>query len=423
MEVIIINNIDLLINSNNLQRKTENLNNKSKKKKIKKTKNKKIPIKKRYKVLYNQSGIHYVTKINEFDGSSIKDIISFVRLVLHKHDSKKVPIFFEFGDVKIKDKLTYIYFESICYSLIENHGFKVYVFWNPSPNIETHGIYSSPLKLLNIMKEKSQKKYSQKFLKDNFSNHYRKVILENNQGNYLGVLMSDVRSFLTKYPVSNDSIQQISEVISELVDNGKKHGKSDCLLDIDISTTYSKDDTDKKFIGVNIVILNYSDRLFHDALKEKMLNSENEKNKRYNTLFTAYKNHKEKFVSKSEIVGYTEEDFWNICCLQDKISGREKSLLSHGTGTTVLIKSLQDKADNDHCYMLSGNRSVHFQKHLLSFNKEQWIGFNKENNFIESIPDYSIIGVCPVFIPGTSYNLNFVLEVEEDDSEDDKIEI
>ncbi len=38
--------------------------------------------------------------------------------------------------------------------------------------------------------------------------------------------------------------------------------------------------------------------------------------------------------------------------------------------------------------------------------------YNKERNFIDFPPSNEVVGKCPIFFPGTAYNLNFVIEVE-----------
>ena len=65
------------------------------------------------------------------------------------------------------------------------------------------------------------------------------------------------------------------------------------------------------------------------------------------------------------------------------------------------------------CYVLSGKRGMIFKKEYLEYNDERWIGFNKENDFLTQIPDVDIFDECDIFFPGTAYNLNFVMAVDE----------
>lgn len=80
---------------------------------------------------------------------------------------------------------------------------------------------------------------------------------------------------------------------------------------------------------------------------------------------------------------------------------------------TTLIKSLQEKSDSDNCYLLSGKRIVYFQKELLQYDDAEWLGFNKEKDFLSNIPDSIVAQECIVNFPGTAYNLNFILKRED----------
>lgn len=72
----------------------------------------------------------------------------------------------------------------------------------------------------------------------------------------------------------------------------------------------------------------------------------------------AYQNHLKKIEDLDDNL-YNEEYFWDIASLQDRISGRKGTSSAGGTGLTVLINSLQKEADNDTCYVISGEKN-HF---------------------------------------------------------------
>ena len=65
------------------------------------------------------------------------------------------------------------------------------------------------------------------------------------------------------------------------------------------------------------------------------------------------------------------------------------------------------------CYVLSGKHIIIFNDDYLFENEEQWMCYNEEKNFVDYPPNKNIIGECPIFFPGTAYNLNFVIEVEQ----------
>jgi len=352
-----------------------------------------------------------------FSGVTIAKIINFVNTIHKKYPKIKIPIVFSFGSVKIADKLSYILFECICYSLIKDFHHKVYLYWNPELNILTNGVFSCPLKLLNTTTEVDFDKFVQSFKMEIYRHHFRRIISgeDKERTNYLGNLLQELDSFLKYFRITEEYRDQISEVIGELVGNACEHGDTDCLLDIDITNDHFKHVKNVTqagtFYGINIAIVNFSDVLLGDGIKEK-LDENRLSTDRYIELGKAYNYHKKHFTNE-----YLYEDFCNIAALQDKISGRPNHSLAGGTGLTKLIRSLQEKSDNDACYVLSGNRCVLFFKDLLDYNEGDWLGFNKERDFLTSLPNDKAITDCYVFLPGTAYNLNFVMKREDDDDE------
>lgn len=66
-------------------------------------------------------------------------------------------------------------------------------------------------------------------------------------------------------------------------------------------------------------------------------------------------------------------------------------------------------ADSHHCYVVSGNRKLILDKDFLEYTKDDWIGFNKNNNYLEEAPEASLLINNDIYLPGTAYNLNLVL--------------
>lgn len=366
-----------------------------------------------------RGAVHYINETDYFNGDTVLSIINFVNSMHFKYKTQNVPIFFEFPNptLRIQDKLAFVMFECICYSLKKERR-RVYVYWSPVDLILTQGVFSSPLQLLNTHTKKTNDKFVDKFKLDMYKNHFRKVIKFNKtqdlKSNYLGKFQQEVELFLKIFDLSEARIDRISEVIIELVGNAGEHGDSDCLVDIDITEDHKKtvEQVEQKgqFYGINITILSFSDKLIGDDLKSKII-AGNFDADRYKYLSEVYGNHLE-MIENSEI-HYTEEYFWNIAALQDKISGRNNKSITGGTGLTVLINSLQREADNDSCYMLSGSKVIFFRKEFIEYDSNMWLGFNSENDFLNYEPDESILGYSPVHIPGTAYNLNFVMKKEE----------
>ncbi len=353
----------------------------------------------------------------KFSGETIGKIIKFVNSVHKQYRNINVPIVFEFGSVLIADKLSYVIFECICYHLISVYHHRVYVYWDPQNDILTQGVFSSPLLLLNGMDNDKAKRYSNVFKMDIFGTHFRRLIPSENlsDNNYLGNLFKELDSFLKVFDIVEVYRDQITEVISELVGNAGEHGKSDCLLDIDVTHDHIKEKKsirqEGQFYGINIAVLNFSEYLLGDGIKRKM-NSDFSDTSRYDIVKQAYNYHKNYFN-----IDYGEDDFFNITALQDKISGRMEYEYAGGTGLTKLIKTLQDSADTDTCYMISGGRSVYFVRKLIEYDDKKWLGFNKEKNYLTAIPDEEVVSECLIYFPGTAYNLNFIMKREDKNEE------
>ena len=101
-----------------------------------------------------------------------------------------------------------------------------------------------------------------------------------------------------------------------------------------------------------------------------------------------------------------------LLIFQNKISGSIQKDKTGGRGLTSLISSLGEKAADQLCYMASGNRDLFFYADYMRFNKEEFIGFNKNNDYINSIPEDGVIRDVDVYLPGTMYNLSYVIKKE-----------
>ena len=210
--------------------------------------------------------------------------------------------------------------------------------------------------------------------------------------------------------IKKKSSEKISEICAELIGNTFEHAKSDCLIDIDLTDNHSKKEegviVEGEFKGVNIAILNFSDKLLFEDIKYKLHNEELVEVK-YKKIMEAYKKHVDFFCDN-----YPEDFFYYLAATQLGISGRKKIQDAGGTGLYVLLKSLIKDSDLSNCYVLSGKHIVIFNEDYLFENEEKWMCYNEERNFIDFPPSNEVVGKCPIFFPGTAYNLNFVIEVE-----------
>lgn len=364
----------------------------------------------KYRVEIRNRTFYYRDRSQIFGGKSMYRIIRFVNTLLEKYPGIKLPIVFDLGNTKFADKLSYVMMECVCYYLIVKHGYQVKIRCNIQSQIHTAGIKSSPLMLLASGRSDYVEKFKSKFARDIYGNHYRRFLSreELQKPDVLCTIMDDVAWFQNGYQVAPDCREAISEVIVELAGNASEHGEHNCLIDFDIAEKYRKIDSPEEYVGINIVIANFSENRLGTALRNRVL-TDNIENGRLSSVQKAYEFHSQYFGDN-----YTETDFFNMVAFQHKISGRSGNMYTGGTGLTKLIESLEARSDAHVCYVTSGERGIAFKHDYLKYNDDGWLGFNATNDFLAAIPDCSIFAQNLFSMPGTAYNLNFVMQKEHD---------
>lgn len=364
------------------------------------------------KIHINQGKIIYQFTGKKFDIDSLKELIDFVKLFAISN-FRKLPIDIILNVVEFTDKLIIVLLECVCYYLVHTIGSPVRISFVCDPTIWIEGVRSSPLLILNDFSNQNQRKFSEKFKKDYFRNHFRRLITveENHDKTIASRVMQDVDSFLKFWGISEEYRAPLSEVIVELVDNALEHTETDCLIDLDVALDYKKvlrnngetcEVSDDDYCGINIAIINFSKYTIGDKLKEKF-SSNSLYTDRYSQVLDARKNHSCQWTTN-----YREDDFYLIASFQRGISSRSNSYTG-GTGLTKLLQLLEKKSDAYNCYMLSGDKKLRFKHDYLNYVQEKWIGFNIPNDFMHNIPDQECFERSSFYIPGTAYNLNFVL--------------
>lgn len=368
----------------------------------------------------NQKYFEYRHAKANFQIIDFTNLLAFLSSV-SKGILKNFPIIINLEKSMFADKLTFIILECILYYYINDiKCSNIILKLNNKTEIITKGLELSPLNLLcntTMYIVDRYQQFNKKFNLDLEKLHFRKIILKEKdsyENPVTSLLMQDIESYLKINQVSKKYTDTIPGVISELVDNVIEHSDSDCLIDIDITpSNFKKFDPKTKrysqenFYGLNVVILNISETLIGQKLKQKISGYTNDVLPRYKNVKNAYNNLKDIFDDN-----YNEDDFFVIASFQDRISGRMDSSFTGGKGLTELLKSLQENVDTDtyNCYMLSGNKVLWFKKEFLSYNSEGWIGFNIQNDFYNCKPDPDTFVKIPFYFPGTAYNLNFVVK-------------
>lgn len=345
----------------------------------------------------------YENKREEFSGVCIRQLLCFLNGVMEKYKKRHCPIIILLGNVQFKDKLTYIFLEIIWYAMIEKYHNKLNIQFRCERSIHTEGIKYSPLVIGDL---KNTQKCMAKFRDDIYKTHFRKILAYNDGDETLSKTMGDITYYLGYCGIEQSCADDISEVVSELIGNAWEHANTSCLVDIDVTGLYGKEGSNESYAGINIAVVNFSESLFGDALKQRILQNEEMLDSRYKKVKEAYTNHKNFFDDE-----YTETDFFNIASFQHKISGSINKSITGGTGLTKLIGSLEKRSDTHNCYMISGTRALWFNHKFLEYN-DGWIGFNEQNDFFSNPPSKKVIGKSAIYMPGTAFNLNFVMKQE-----------
>lgn len=373
---------------------------------------------KKHKNICIKNGVIQITIRNkDLNNQVITSIVRYINYIQNRFSGTSIPIRFILDNVVLTDKLSYILFECIIESLMTVYHRKVEVFFNLQKKIITEGISSSPLLLLGGNKNKSiiekNKEFKEKFKFDHYKKHFRRVVRYEDYQSTDGLckIYDEVAYFQKSFNINYDCVEDISEVIVELIGNAIEHSKSDCLIDFDIATNY-RYVSGEPVCGINIAIISFSNTLLGDGISEKIKNLKSSKsiNDRYAKVISANNNHYKYFDEN-----YDSIDFNNISTFQHRISGSEKKMDGGGMGLTKLIKSIEDKATDHTCYVLSGDRIILFEPEYLEYDEDGWIGFNESNDYFYSKPSNQVLQRSNFYMPGTAYNLNFVMKVNNDE--------
>lgn len=370
-------------------------------------------IKKYRKLVAINNGVAKIWIANsDFNGSQIRNILSQLNYILKLYGRRCKVIEFSFEMFVPKDKMTYIILEIIIYSLIKKYN-KNIRFGNTkiNCNINTCGFYESILYEW-LTKKIPHEKYVDIFERKNRINRnsFRKIIKAEDIS-AVSTLMSEVKSFLKVFDINYEDRNKISRIISELADNACEHAKYDCLIDVDISEEHhKKGDENGKYYSVNICVLNFSEILLGEQVRNKIMSRQFENSERYEGIEKAYKQHKKMFDES-----YTEEHFFMLASFQDKISGRYEETETGGRGLAEIVKELEQSVDEYECYVLSGKKVIFFHPESLELDDNGWISFNLEKDFFGHRPAANVISYSDTDLGGTGYNLSLVYRRSEND--------
>lgn len=358
-----------------------------------------------------RGGTATLTINGELSIDRLRSVFSGLKQVtdIYKKGCKRI-VFVCDGAFKPVDALTYIILECILYTLKFRYGYDV-IFKGGKfePKAKTPGIKDSLVRCFKG-EESDWKELEKRYSKQHTGNHFRRIV-DANEPEQISVLLSELKTFFKPFQMNDEFGEKMASVVAELVDNACEHTFTDCLADIYVSEpVYQKKGSKDFFYAISIVVLNFSEKCLGSDLKNKIINEEYVDSERYECVHKAYLNH-QTFISKKP--DYNEDDFFNITTFQHRISGRKNESKTGGKGLTELIKSLEDRAEAHSCYVISGKQGLWFEPGFLEYNEENWIGFNRENDYFNMAPDEEILNRVGIELPGTGYNFNLIVKKEE----------
>lgn len=342
----------------------------------------------------------------------MKNFLGKIDFILKRYGKACNGIAIQFDVFNPKDKLSYILFEYIIYTLLKEFRQNVYVHASQIKNsIQTEGVQNS------LLKEWIRGTISKNIFLNQFGNRIKRNsfrrIIEPNENEAVSALMTDIKSYLKFFYIDKDDASKIAGIVSELADNACEHAKSQCLVDIDVSeqTYYKHGDDSNLYYSVNLCVLNFSDIFLGDTIKEKVENKQYRNSLRYEKLKEAFEIHKSFFDND-----YNEKKFFMLTAFQNRITGRVNEIETGGKGLSQLIRELEDKAEVHNCYVMSGNDVIIFRPEFLEYDDDGWIGFNKNNDFLNERPDKSVLKFSDTFLNGTAYNLTLIYRRLDDEA-------
>lgn len=358
---------------------------------------------------------------NKITGKTLYFIVSKLKYILKKYPNFKFKIKLVFNTIEFADKICILLLDALLYDLFMRTKYDVEIILKKGDSNSIN--FSNLIGFSNSALYRAiQIKKSNCIDKETFIKEYKKSVFESNAYRRLiskeqledsytpSKILDEISTVLSTVDSSSnqeldDFISSIAETVSELVCNVSSHTcDSDCLVDINFEKI------DNKFL-VYIGIINFSENRLFDKLKDNIENNIYPKeDKLYSKIYEAFDFHKSQ-VNKQ----YKLEHFFMITAFQNHVTSRFLKSGSNGTGLTTFIKSIIGKAEEDYSYVLSGNQIVLFKDEYLNIVNDEFIGFNKENDYINCIPEKSIIGRSNLYIPGTIYNLCLIKEIQNNE--------
>lgn len=358
-----------------------------------------------------------------FGSVAINALAEKIKYIIYNNIKAEVKI--NIRSRTIADLATIVVFEYMVYYLLKSTECKVCITIMPDNLMYAKNFLTNSI-TYNFIKDNRNFKIKRKnFIKDfesevpmiNF-HRYRKLLKNNNIKNEtINKTSSDVYSFLKSILSDEEYIEDCVEAIGELCSNALEHTEYDCILTIECGIGLNKKNEERNILS--IVVSNVSENLFFYKLRDFHKNGY----KNFNVINQALVNHRLFFGKPLEIVQdidkikYDEEYFYIVSAFQNGVSTRMNQEGTGGTGLLKLVYNILGKTENSFCYILTGNKVLFFIENLMNPVEDKFVGFNKNNDYLNSIPDAESLGTSAMTFGGTIFSLNLITDTEVEKNE------
>lgn len=350
----------------------------------------------------------------------IKDVLNILIWMNGLKQDKKltnVNIYLNINKAQPIDNLTITFLEYICYYAITNLKYKVFINYKFNESVCLLNDSDTLLRYLRNIPT-----YTDQFVSE-YERQYKTYMVSteiykrafstddiNNNSSFHSKLNQEIYESLGNYTSMNEEQSlDLAETVTELVENAIEHGNSDCFL-----TIYSPDNpihskkNDGIYHGVDVSLFNISKKHMGDDVLSKLENNDTEGQLHsvFEQVSIAHGNHRNKYNES-----YDNDSFGMLAAMQFNITGRTGVQDSGGTGLPKLIKSLQESAYLDGCYVISGKKGFWLRQEYLD--TEKFLAMNDSHDFIHDIPNKNTLLKLENGFPGTGYHLSFVFQKDK----------
>lgn len=343
-------------------------------------------------------------KDKDFSIKSIYKVLEHVKWVKEKREVCKTKIIID--SEFIVDQAIITLFEIIIFFLINEWNYNISYRFTVNKRLLGFQVFKKSIlyKYNNRQIDRTayNKDYNSKFLMER--EHFRKICEnnpENKKNEFLSITMDEIDLFFRTFDIDNEYRGQLTEAISEILDNSLKHSESDFIININVI----KNEHQKyKYIDVSIVSI---DDVSFGTEIEKYIhnNNKSEYSENNRIILKALENHEKYFNPE-----YNMENFCVLSAFQKSVTTRKLVKNTCGTGLTTLIKALMEGASENFCYVITGKTNMIFRKEFLNLDENGYIGFNTLNDYITNIPEKKNINVNKYDMNVNIYNLQFMFK-------------